>query len=164
MSSLLLTRARLFVLMVATQCFTLVSHVALTNGFEGRFQHNASPSKGFAGCGMQLKTDTEGIDFNLYMRDAYLLVKKRWVANMPPSLEKGQQGTNAVEFHVLKDGSVPKDSMQMVVSSGKSDFDAASLRAIQEAAPFNHLPEEFSKPFIVLRFTFYYNLPIPRNP
>jgi hypothetical protein len=38
------------------------------------------------------------------------------------------------------------------------------LQGLQEAAPFNHLPEKFSKPFIVLRFTFYYNLPIPRNP
>jgi TonB family protein len=164
MSSLPLTRARLFVLMVATQCFTLVSHVALTNGFEGRFQHNGSPSKGFAGCGIELKTDPEGIDFNLYMRGTYLSVKKRWFTIMPPSLEKGQQGTNAVELHVLKDGSVPKDSIKMVVSSEKSDFDAASLQAIQEAAPFSHLPEKFSKPFIVLRFTFYYNLPMPRNP
>jgi TonB family protein len=164
MSSLLLTGARLFALMVATQCFALVSHVALTNGFESRFQHNGPPSRGSAGCGMLLKTDTEGIDFNLYMRDTYLSVKKRWFANMPPSLEKGQQGTNAVEFHVLKDGSVPKDSIKMVVSSEKSDFDAASLQAVQEAAPFNHLPEKFSKPFIVLRFTFYYNVPIPRNP
>jgi TonB family protein len=158
MSSLSLTGARLFVFMVATQSF------ALTNGFESRFQHNGSPSKGFAGCGIELKTDTQGIDFNLYMRDTYLSVKKRWFANMPPSLEKGQQGSNAVELRVLKDGSVPKDSIKMVVSSEKTDFDAASLRAIQEAAPFNHLPEKFSKPFIVLRFTFYYNLPIPRNP
>lgn len=164
MCSLSLTGVRLLVLMVATQCFTLVSPPALTNGFESRFQHNGSASRGFAACGIEMKTDIDGLDFNLHMRDTYLSVKKRWFANMPPSLEKGQQGTNAVEFRVLKDGSVPKDSIKMVVSSEKTDFDAASLQAIQHAAPVNHLPEKFSKPFIVLRFTFYYNLPIPPNP
>jgi len=83
---------------------------------------------------------------------------------MPASFEKGQQGTNAVEFHVLKDGSIPTDSIKMVVSSENIDFDAASLQAVQGAAPFNHLPEKFSKPFIALRFTFYYNVSVPRNP
>ncbi len=51
----------------------------------------------------------------------------------------------------------------MVLSSGKSDFDASSLQGIREALPFGHLPEKFAQPFIVLRFTFYYNLPIPQS-
>ena len=51
----------------------------------------------------------------------------------------------------------------MVSRSEKKDFDAASLRAIREAAPFEHLPEKFSQPFIVLRFHFYYNLPLPKS-
>ena len=164
MSFLSLTGVRLLGFTLATQCFTLISHTALKNEFESRFQLNGSPSKGVAGCGIEMRTDTEGVDFNSYIRDVYLSVKKRWFANMPPSVEKGQQGTNTIEFHVLQDGSVPKDSIKMVVSSEKSDFDAASLQGIQEASPFNHLPEKFSKPFIVLRFMFYYNVPIPRNP
>ena len=41
--------------------------------------------------------------------------------------------------------------------------DAASVEGIQEAAPLAHVPENFSKPFIVLRFTFYYNLKVPKN-
>lgn len=61
-------------------------------------------------------TDTEGVDFNSYLRDVYLSVKKHWFANMPPSVEKGQQGTNTIEFHVLQDGSVPKDSIKIVTS------------------------------------------------
>ena len=109
-------------------------------------------------------SDTEGVDFNPYLREVYLSVKKTWFANMPPSIEKGQQGKNIVEFRVLQDGNVPKDSLKMVLSSEKSDFDTASLQGIREAAPFNHLPEKLSQPFIVLRFTFYYNLPVPRNP
>jgi TonB family protein len=128
-------------------------------------QSSGSVSKGgTAACGIEMLSDTEGVDFNPYLREVYLSVKKTWFANMPPSIEKGQQGKNIVEFRVLQDGNVPKDSLKMVLSSEKSDFDTASLQGIREAAPFNHLPEKLSQPFIVLRFTFYYNLPVPRNP
>ena len=120
--------------------------------------------KGIAGAGIEMRTDTEGVDFNSYLRELYLSVKKTWFANMPPSLERGEQGVNAVEFRVLQDGNVPKDSLKMIFGSAKSDLDAASFQAIREAAPFKHLPEPFAKPYIVLRFTFYYNAPIPRNP
>jgi hypothetical protein len=52
----------------------------------------------------------------------------------------------------------------MTMRSEKSDFGAASVEGIQEAVPLGHLPEKFSKPFILLRFTFYNNLPVPKNP
>jgi TonB family protein len=126
-------------------------------------QQSGSVAKGYAACAIQMRSDTQGVDFNSYLRDVYVSVKKRWFANMPPSVEKGQQGTNTFEFHVLQDGSVPKDSLKMVLSSDRSDFDAASLQGIREAAPFSHLPEKLAQPFIVLRFTFYYNLPIPKS-
>ena len=82
---------------------------------------------------------------------------------MPPSVEKGEQGVNSVEFHILQNGTVPKDSVKMGFQSGKTALDAASLQAVREAAPINHLPDKFSQPFIVLRITFYYNVK-PPNP
>ena len=124
---------------------------------------NSTASIGSARAAIEIRTDTEGVDFNPYLRELYFSVKKRWFANMPPSVEKGQQGRNTVEFRVLQDGSVPNDSVKMVFSSEKSDLDSASLQGLREAAPFNQLPGAFSKPFIVLRFTFYYNLPLPQN-
>ena len=126
--------------------------------------HSNAPTYGKAACAIEMLTDTDGVNFNSYLREVYSSVKKRWFANMPPSIEKGQQGQNTVQFHVLQDGSVPKDSLEIVSSSEKSDFDAASMQGIREAIPFNHLPEKFSQPFIVLRLTFYYNLPIPQKP
>jgi TonB family protein len=126
-------------------------------------QQNGSVVKAHAACAIQLLSDTQGVDFNSYLRDVYVSVKHRWFASMPPSIEKGQEGKNIVEFHVLQDGGIVKDSLKMVLSSGKSDFDAASLQGIREAAPFNHLPDKFSQPFIELRFTFYYNLAMPQN-
>jgi hypothetical protein len=133
------------------------------NFHEGPLRQNGSASKSSAAPAIEMRSDTERIDFNSYLRDVYLSVTKRWFVNMPPSLEKGRQGTNSVEFHVLQDGNVSKDSLKDGCYSGRSDFDAASLEGIQDAAPFNRGPEKFSAPFIILRFTFYYNLPRPRN-
>lgn len=127
-------------------------------------QQNGPVAKGYVSAAIQMRSDTQGVNFNFDLRNVYLSVKKHWFENMPSSVEKGQQGTNSFEFQVLQDGSIAKDSLKMVLSSGKSDFDAASLQGIREAVPFSHLPEKFSQPFIELRLTFYYNLPIPQNP
>jgi TonB family protein len=158
------SRILVLALLASTQFCSLESSVAFKNNNVVSQQQNGSASRGAAGCAMEMRTDTEGVDFNSYLRDVYLSVKKRWLTKMPPSIEKGQQGKNTVEFRVLQDGSLPKDSLKMVLSSEKSDFDSASLQGVRDAPPFNHLPASFSKPYIVLRFTFYYNLPIPRNP
>ena len=158
-----MARMALFVVLASTQCRALLRDAAATNSYKDSRQ-NGSASKSAAAIAVEMRTDTEGVDFTPYLQDVYLSVKRRWFANMPPSIERGQQGTNAVEFRIQRDGSVPKDSVKMVTSSAKGDFDAASLHGIQDAIPFNHLPEKFSKPFILLRFTFYYNLPVPKNP
>ncbi len=157
-----ISRISVLALLASMQFYSLESNAAFKNNNDVPQQQNGSVPRGAAG--IEMRTDTEGVDFNSYLRDVYISVKKRWFANMPPSVEKGQQGKNTVEFHVLQDGSVPRDSLKMVLSSEKSDFDSASLQGVREASPFNHLPASFSKPYIVLRFTFYYNLPIPRNP
>lgn len=157
-----MTRVLSFMLLASTQCHALVWAATPKNNYQEPARQNVS--RGSARASIELRTDTEGVDFNDYLHDTYFAVKKHWFAKMPGSLVKGQQGTNTIEFRILQDGSVPKDSVKMITSSEKSDFDAASLQAIQEAMPFNHLPEKFSKPFIEVRFTFYYNLPGPPTP
>jgi TonB family protein len=148
-------------LSVAGLLFFASSQTLATATFpsKGAPQQNGPVSRGFVACAIEMRTDAEGVDFSSYLRGVYVSVKKSWFGNMPPSIEKGQQGKNIIEFRVLRDGNVPKDSLKMVLSSEKSDFDIASLQGIREAAPFSHLPGNFSQPFIVLRFTFYYNLP-----
>lgn len=107
--------------------------------------------------GIQLITDTKGLDFSSYLHGIYMSVSDKWHAVMPPSVKSGLQGKNTVQFRVLADGTVPEDFLKLTFSSEKKDLDAASLQAIRSAAPFSHLPQKYSGPFIVLRFTFYYN-------
>jgi TonB family protein len=146
--------------------FLLSFQIVATPTFPGKNvpQESGSVRKGYVAGAIQMLSDTQGVDFNYYLRDVYLSVKKRWFSRMPASVAEGEKGTNTLEFHILQDGTIPKESVKMVLSSGKSDFDASSFQAIREAAPFSHLPEKFPQPFIVLRFTFYYNLPGPQNP
>ncbi len=126
-------------------------------------QSSGSAPVAKAGCTIQLLTNPEGADFNNYLHEVYLSVKKHWFANLPPSVERGDQGIDSVEFRILQDGSVPKEYVKLIMSSHKTALDEASLQSIREAAPFSHLPEKFSQPFITLRFTSYYNLPIPQK-
>jgi hypothetical protein len=109
--------------------------------------------------GLEMLTDTEGIDFNPYLLTVLLSVRQNWYALLLPSVESGQQGVNTAEFRVLQDGKVPADFLKLTVHSGKEEFDRASLTAIRASTPFSHLPEKFSHPFIALRITFYHNMP-----
>jgi len=154
-------RRLLMLVLLAFTPFQTTETAVSPNSVMPQAETSAPVSK--AGCTMQLLTSPEGVDFNFYLREVSVSVKKRWFANMPPSLEKGEQGVNSVEFRILQDGNVPKDSLKLGVSSRKSDLDAASLEGVREAAPFGKLPEKFTQPFIELRLTFYYNLPVPQK-
>jgi len=118
----------------------------------------STPKHGQAQCDLELLTDTDGIDFNGYLRTVFISVRQNWYAVMPPSVETGQQGVNRVEIRVMQDGKIPEDFLKLTGHSGKEDFDRASLTAVRASAPFGHLPEKFSQRFITLRITFYYNM------
>ncbi len=129
----------------------------------GKFQYGAPEQTTGATGAIELLTPTEGVYFNEYLRTVYITTKKRWLANMPASVAKGQKGINSVEFRILQDGTVPKEFMKIRTASGKADLDEASLAGIRAAAPFSKLPADFTAPYIELRFTFFYNLqPAPR--
>jgi TonB family protein len=149
-------------LMLAT-LVSLPFHTVGTVGFPNSDVPQSAGSSAKHGqvrsSGLELLTDTEGIDFNPYLLTGLLSVRQNWYALLPQSVESGQQGTNTVEFRILQDGKVPENFLKLIVHSGKEEFDRASLIAIRAATPFSHLPEKFSQPFIALRITFYYNMP-----
>ena len=156
----ILAANRLLVLAVLVSVpFQTVGTVTLPNGDVPQ-SRDSTPKHGQARCGLEMLTDTEGIDFNTYLRTVYISIRQNWYAIMPPSVQAGQQGVNKVAFRVMQDGKVPEDFVKLAVHSGKEELDGASLVAIRAtaAAPFSHLPEKFSHPFIALRVTFYYNM------
>jgi TonB family protein len=118
---------------------------------------------GTAGAGVEMLTDTEGVDFNDYLRRVYITVKQNWYAVMPTSVSLGDQGVVSLQFKIRRDGSVPDGDPQRVFGSGKEPLDRAAVSSIRASNPFPQLPPQFKGPYIELRFTYYYNLPIPSN-
>lgn len=108
-------------------------------------------------------TDTEGIDFNDYLHRVYLIVQRNWYAVMPASVSLGDQGVVSLQFKITKDGVVPDGDPAQIFSSGKEPLDRAAFSSIRASNPFPPLPPGFKADHIELRFTYYYNLPPPRN-
>jgi TonB family protein len=115
---------------------------------------------GSYGNGYQILTPTEGVDFSDYMKRVIASVRRNWYAVMPESAQLGDQGRVALQFRIMRDGSVPTGEPSRLIGSGKEPLDRAAVSAIRSSNPFEPLPPAFSGPFIELRFYFLYNLPL----
>ena len=130
----------------------------------GGGQGGGGGGHGSAYAGIQMLTDNEGIDFNDYLHRVYIKVKQNWFAVMPASVSLGDQGVVSLQFRILKNGSVPDVEPAQVFSSGKEPLDRAAYSSIRGSNPFEPLPSGFKAEYIVLRFTYYYNLQPPNMP
>jgi TonB family protein len=115
---------------------------------------------GTYGNGYEILTPTEGVDFSDYMARVIAAVRRNWYAVMPESAQLGDRGRVALQFRIMKNGSVPDGEPVRLIGSGKEPLDRAAVSAIRSSNPFEPLPPAFSGPFIELRFYFLYNLPI----
>jgi TonB family protein len=115
---------------------------------------------GTYGNGYEILTPTEGVDFSDYMQRVLTAVRRNWYAVMPESAMLGDRGRVALQFRIMKDGTVPAGEPTRLIGSGKEPLDRAAVSAIRSSNPFEPLPPAFSGPSIELRFYFLYNLPI----
>jgi len=115
---------------------------------------------GTFGNGYEILTPTEGVDFSDYMSRVVAAVRRNWYAVMPESAMMGDRGRVALEFSIVRNGSVPDGEPVRIMGSGKEPLDRAAVSAIRSSNPFEPLPPAFSGPSIRLRFIFLYNLPI----
>jgi TonB family protein len=115
---------------------------------------------GTYGNGYEILTPTEGVDFSDYMARVVAAVRRNWYAVMPESAHLGDRGRVALQFRIMKNGSVPDGEPVRLIGSGKEPLDRAAVSAIRSSNPFEPLPPAFSGPYIELRFYFLYNLPI----
>ena len=117
-------------------------------------------SGGSYGNGYEILTPTEGVDFSDYMARVVAAVRRNWYAVMPESAQLGDRGRVALQFRIMRNGSVPDGEPVRLLGSGKEPLDRAAVSAIRSSNPFEPLPPAFSGPYIELRFYFLYNLPI----
>ncbi|HXM96994.1 MAG TPA: TonB family protein [Candidatus Dormibacteraeota bacterium] len=115
---------------------------------------------GSFGNGYEILTPTEGVDFSDYMQRLLASVRRNWYAVMPESAQLGDQGRVLLQFRIMRNGNVPGEEPNQLLSSGKEPLDRAAISAIRSSNPFQPLPPAFSGPYIELRIMFLYNLPI----
>jgi outer membrane biosynthesis protein TonB len=123
------------------------------NGGHGR----GGPS---AGNAVTILTPTEGVDFNSYINRLIAKVKQNWYAVMPESVYLGDKGIVSITFRINRDGSFPGENLNLERTSGKDPLDTAALSSIRTSNPFEPLPPQFKGPYIELRFTYFYNIPV----
>ncbi|MGA8154387.1 MAG: TonB family protein [Terriglobales bacterium] len=107
--------------------------------------------------GLEVLSDTMGVDFGPYLQRVLHDVKQNWYLLIPesaraPIMKKGKVG---IEFAILKDGTIA--GMKLVSSSGDVALDRGAWGGITNSNPFPPLPKEFGGQYLALRFGFYYN-------
>jgi outer membrane biosynthesis protein TonB len=115
---------------------------------------------GTAYGGIEMLTPDEGVDFSNYLNRVYVTVKRNWFAVMPGSVELGEKGIVVLTFKIMRDGSVPSAEPVIQRNSGKEPLDRAAFSSVRASNPFEQLPPQFKGPYIELRYTYLYNVPI----
>ncbi len=128
-----------------------------SNGDGGDNGENAPVAHPGVASGVEVLSDTMGVDFGPYLHQVVQMTQSSWdllipEAARPPLLK---QGTVAIQFIILPDGSIKQ--MQLVRPSGDVSLDRAAWGGITGAGPFPPLPKQFKGPYLALRFYFLYN-------
>jgi len=108
---------------------------------------------------LEVLSDTQGVDFGPYLSRVVDAVRREWYtlipeAARPPLLKRGKV---AIEFAILKDGTIAGIRYSSGGNSGDISLDRAAWGGITGASPFAPLPAEYHAPYLALRFRFYYN-------
>jgi len=106
--------------------------------------------------GIDILTDTMGIDFRPYLQSVLKTVKQNWYKLSPPSARapRMMHGVVSIEFAILKTGKIA--GMKLVERSGDVPLDHAAWLGITDTR-FPPLPAEFPGQYLGLRFQFVYN-------
>ena len=117
--------------------------------------------------GVQVLSDTMGVDFDPYLKAIVKIVNENWHSLLPPTVFPPirKSGTVSIEFAIMKDGTVR--GMKLAGSSGDPLLERASWGSITNSVPFPLLPQEYPGKLLQLRFIYCYNdacNPGPKNP
>lgn len=107
--------------------------------------------------GVEILSDTNGIDFRLYLSRFRFDVQNNWYPLVPLAAQPPAKkfGITVIEFAIMKDGKV--SGMKKVESSGDSELDQAAWDGVKAGTPYEPLPLGFKGDSLRLRCSFVYN-------
>jgi TonB family protein len=124
---------------------------ASDSGYNGMSQ-SATPGNPLAN--VQLRSDTEGVDFRPYLIQILATIKRNWMAVIPQSARMGRRGKVALQFVIAKSGNI--DKVVYAEQSGTNALDRAAVAGVSASNPLPPLPSEFKGNRIVLQLNFVY--------
>jgi TonB family protein len=109
------------------------------------------------GSDLQILSDTEGVNFEPYLRRVAWQVKNHWYNLIPDAARAPimKSGSVTIQFAIAKTGEI--QGMTFLKSSGVPTLDFAAWRGIKESGPFVPLPADFKGSSLQLQMTFWYN-------
>ncbi|HVN92779.1 MAG TPA: energy transducer TonB [Terracidiphilus sp.] len=109
-----------------------------------------------AGSGLQVLSDTQGVDFSNWLQRWHYITQQTWDPLIPDEVNPPilKSGMVAIRFKVLPNGQVI--DMQLDGRSGDTGLDRAAWGAITGSS-YPALPREFHGPYLELRAYFLYN-------
>ncbi|MGA8765925.1 MAG: TonB C-terminal domain-containing protein, partial [Candidatus Acidiferrales bacterium] len=108
--------------------------------------------------GVEILTDTHGVDFGPYVKRMLSRLKTNWYAAMPEQAKMGEKGKVAIILTVLWNGELSPENGQIDYGSGKPELDKAALDAVRNSGPLESLPQAFDGSYVKLRVVFLYNI------
>ena len=114
--------------------------------------------------GVEILTDTQGVDFGPYVRKALAIIKKSWIPLIPEEARPpaNMKGETLIRFSILPDGKI--SAMKLDGSSQHTNIDRAAWGAITGVGQFPPLPSEFKGSHLELRIDFLTNALLPASP
>jgi TonB family protein len=134
---------------------------AAQNRGSGDYSPGAGSGRQGMGTGVDILSDTQGVDFGPYIRRILGDIRRTWIPLIPeearPPLNK--QGETLIRFTILPDGRIA--AMNLDGSSQDTAIDRACWGGITGVGQFPPLPANFHGPNLELRIDFYTNKPLP---
>jgi TonB family protein len=122
------------------------------------YGNNAAPNQKGLGAGMEILTDTQGVDFNPWLQKLHYIIQTAWEPLIPESVYPplNKRGVVGIRFTIGKDGKL--EHIVLETPSGDVALDKAAWGAIVGPQPFPPLPKEFPGKEVEIRGGFFYNV------
>jgi TonB family protein len=123
---------------------------------------NAPAGGGGMGAGVQILSDTMGLNWDPWLQRVVAATYRSWLPIIPISARPplNDKGRVTIKFDVMPDGSVKH--MFLISGSGEVALDRAAWAGIT-GATYPPLLAEFKGKSLTLAFGFYYNIPVDQK-
>jgi hypothetical protein len=95
-----------------------------------------------------------------YFEHVKEMIGRKWLKKMPHSARDGQTGLLKLNLKLQLDGTIAGDDIGFQTVFTSEELVEKAIAAVRDAEPFLPVPLSLGKPFMEIRMSFLYNLPV----